>query len=93
MFHQLNNFLKSNDKINEEWNAIGVISNNSSTVGAYDLDLISSENNRNSTFDKIQNNANELLFLFGQDDLKFTKKMSMLYILVHMEIKVQKCQT
>ena len=33
LFDQLNNFLKSNGKINDEWNAIGVISNHSSTVG------------------------------------------------------------
>ena len=26
-----------------EWNPIGVISNHSSTVGAYDLDIINSE--------------------------------------------------
>ena len=67
-------FLKSNGKINEEWNAIGVISNHSSTVGAYDLDIINSESNKNSTLEKIQNNTNELLFLFGQDNLNFTKK-------------------
>ncbi len=74
LFNQLNNFLKSNGKINEEWNAIGVISNHSSTVGAYDLDIINSESNKNSTLEKIQNNTNELLFLFGQDNLNFTKK-------------------
>ena len=46
----------------------------SSTVGAYDLDLINSESNRNSTLENIQNNTYELLFLFGQDNLNFTKK-------------------
>ena len=74
LFDQLNNFLKSNGKINEDWNAIGVISNHSSTVGAYDLDLISSEHSANSTLEKIKNNTNEIIFLFGQDNLDFTKK-------------------
>ena len=74
LFDQLNNFLKSNGKINKDWNAIGVISNHSSTVGAYDLDLINSEHNANSTLEKIQNNTNEIIFLFGQDNLDFTKK-------------------
>ena len=92
LFDQLNNFLKSNGKINEDWNAIGVISNHSSTVGAYDLDIINSESNGNSTLEKIQNNTNELLFLFGQDNLNFTKKMNLLFILERMEIKVLKFQ-
>ena len=54
-----------------------------STVGAYDLDLISSENNRNLTSDKIQNNTIELLFLFGQDNLKFKKNEYVVYIGTH----------
>ncbi len=74
LFDNLNNFLKSNGKVNEDWNPIGVISNHSSTVGAYDLDLISSESNGNSTLEKIQKNTNEIIFLFGQDNLDFTKK-------------------
>ncbi len=74
LFYQLKDFLKSNGKINEDWNAIGVISNHSSTVGAYDLDIINSESDGNSTLEKIQNNTNEIIFLFGQDNLNFTKK-------------------
>ena len=74
LFNRLNNFLKSNGKINDDWNAIGVISNHSSTVGAYDLDIVDNKSNGNSTLEKIQNNTYELLFLFGQDNLNFTKK-------------------
>ncbi len=74
LFYKLKDFLKSNGKIKEDWNAIGIISNHSSTVGAYDLDLINSESNRNSTLENIQNNRNEIIFLFGQDNLNFTKK-------------------
>ena len=74
LFNQLNNFLKSNGKINDYWNAIGVISNHSSTVGAYDLDIVDTKSNGNSTLEKIQNNTYELLFLFGQDNLNFKKK-------------------
>ncbi len=74
LFYKLKDYLKSNGKINEDWNAIGIISNHSSTVGAYDLDLINSESNRNSTLENIQNNKNEIIFLFGQDNLNFTKK-------------------
>ena len=74
LFKKLKDFLKFNGKVNNEWNPIGVISNHSSTVGAYDLDIINSESNKNSTLDKIQNNKIDILFLFGQDDLIFSKK-------------------
>ena len=74
LYKKLNDFLKFNGKVNNEWNPIGVISNHSSTVGAYDLDIINSESNKNLTLDKIQNNKIDILFLFGQDDLVFPKK-------------------
>ena len=74
LFEQLINFLKSNGKINDEWNSVGIISNHSSTVGAYDLDIFNPTSNNNLTLDKIQNNKSDLLFLFGQDNLVFSKK-------------------
>ncbi len=74
LFEKLKNFLKSNGKINDEWNSIGVISNHSSTVGSYDLDIVNSDGNNNSTLNKIKNNKIDMLFLFGQDDLVFSKK-------------------
>ena len=74
LFEKLNNFLRLNVKISNEWNPIGIISNHSSTVGAYDLDIITPGGNNNLTLDKIQNNKIDLLFLFGQDNLNFKKK-------------------
>ena len=74
LFEKLNNFLKSNGKINDQWNSIGVISNHSSTVGSYDLDIVNSDGSINSTLNKIKNNKIDMLFLFGQDDLVFSKK-------------------
>ena len=74
LFEKLNNFLKSNGKINDQWNSIGVISNHSSTVGSYDLDIVNSDGGINSTLNKIKNNKIDMLFLFGQDDLVFSKK-------------------
>ena len=74
LFEKLKNFLKSNGKINDEWNSIGVISNHSSTVGSYDLDIVNSDGSNNSTLNKIKNNKIDMLFLFGQDDLVFSKK-------------------
>ena len=74
LFEKLNNFLKSNGKINDQWNSIGIISNHSSTVGSYDLDIVNSDGSNNSTLNKIKNNKIDMLFLFGQDDLVFSKK-------------------
>ena len=67
-------FLKSNGKIEKEWNPLGIISNDASTVGAYDLDINSSSEGTNNVLENIQNNSNEILFLFGQDNLNFKKK-------------------
>ncbi len=74
IFEELKKFLKKNDKINNDWNSLNVISNNASTVGSYDLDILSSKKEKNITLQRIKNNEFEILFLFGQDDLKFNKK-------------------
>ena len=41
-----------------------------STVGSYDLNIISGDYNKNDVLNKILNNNYELIFLFGQDNLK-----------------------
>ena len=56
------------------WNALGVISNDASTVGAYELDLVSSNDSVNPVVDMIKQNKSEIIFLFGQDKLSFNKK-------------------
>tara|TARA_B100001123_G_scaffold310500_1_gene347198 strand:- start:1272 stop:3302 length:2031 start_codon:yes stop_codon:yes gene_type:complete len=74
IFEELKKYLSNNNKINEEWNALNILSKNASTVGSYDLDILSSNNGSNITFAKIQDNQFDVIFLFGQDDLKFKKK-------------------
>ena len=84
LFYKLKNFLKSNGKIEIDWNPLGIISKDASTVGAYDLDIISSSEGKNNVLENIQNNLNEILFLFGQDDLTFKKKNEfIIYIGTH----------
>ena len=84
LFYKLKNFLKSNGKIEKEWNPLGIISNDASTVGAYDLDINSSSEGTNNVLENIQNNSNEILFLFGQDNLNFKKKNEfIIYIGTH----------
>ena len=43
LFEGMKKFLSENNKINDDWNALNVLSNNASTVGAYDLDILDNE--------------------------------------------------
>lgn len=74
LFTKLKNLLNSLGKINDNWNALGVISNDASTVGAYELDLVSSNDSINPVVDMIKQNKSEIIFLFGQDKVSFNKK-------------------
>ena len=74
IFESFKKFLISSGKINDEWNALNIISNNASTVGGYDLDLLSSNNGKNLTLEGIQKNNFKIIFLFGQDNLNFKKQ-------------------
>ena len=74
VFEELKKYLSINNKINDDWNALNVLSNNASTVGSYDLDLLSSNNGENETLKKIKKNEYDIIFLFGQENIKFKKK-------------------
>ncbi len=71
MFEGFKKFLNENNKINEEWNSLNIIHSNASTVGSFDLDIVSKTND---TIEKIDNNFFELIFLIGRDNFSFTKK-------------------
>ena len=74
LFSKIKKLLSSLDKINDQWNALGVISNDASNVGAYELDLVNSKDISNPVVDMIKKNKSEIIFLFGQDKLSFNKK-------------------
>ena len=74
IFESLKNYLIKNNKINDEWKAFNILSNNASTVGSYDLDLLSGNGEENPTITNIKENKFEIIFLFGQDELIFKKK-------------------
>jgi len=71
VFEELKKFLIKNNKINNEWNALNILSKDASTVGSYDLTLFSSNNGRNILLEKLNEKSIDLLFLIGQDKLKF----------------------
>ncbi len=74
IFENLKKFLKEKNKISDKWNSLNILSNNASTVGSYDLNILSSEDNRNLVLEGIGENKFDVLFLFGQDNLTFKKK-------------------
>ena len=60
-----------NDKFSNEWNPINILSNDASTVGCLDLDVI---NIKKDLIKDLNENKFELVYLLGQDDLNFKKK-------------------
>ena len=71
LFNLIKDFLKINQKINNEWNSLNVLSADASTVGCLDLDLM---NKNYDLLEELNQNKFEIVFLFGQDNLKFKKK-------------------
>jgi len=68
-------FLIENNFINESWNALNILVQNASTVGALDLGFYNIDKNNNFIFfDKIKNNEFKLLYLVGSDNLEIKKK-------------------
>jgi NADH-quinone oxidoreductase subunit G len=74
IFETIKSFLKKNGKINSEWNAFNIISENASTVGSIDLGIFQTVDGSNNTLSKLENNKFEIVFLLGQDSLNFKKK-------------------
>ena len=75
LFHKTKKFINENIKnYKKNWNPLNIISRDASTVGGFDLNLISSEDGYNNTLQNLNNNKFQIVFLFGQDNLKFNKK-------------------
>jgi len=68
------NFLIENNFINETWNALNILVQNASTVGAIDLGFYHIDKNNNFIFfDKLKNKEFKLLYLVGSDNLEIKK--------------------
>ncbi len=74
IFESIKYFLKKNNKINNEWNSLNIISENASTVGSFDLGIFQINNGSNQILSNLQDHKYELVFLLGQDSLKFNKQ-------------------
>ena len=74
LINNLKKYLLSLNKINDNWNPINFLSKHASTVGSYDLDIILESFNTNDVLHRTLSNQFDVLFLIGQDNLKFKKK-------------------
>ena len=75
VFETLKNFLFSNNFIKKEWNALNILTQQASRVGAIDLGIHSINEKENfSFFDKLDNNDFKFLYLLGVDNINFDKK-------------------
>jgi len=74
IIEEFKNFLKANNFINKDWNALNFLPQNASTVGLIDLKIIPNAEEENKTFfEKLENNQFKLLYLLGSDNLNFKK--------------------
>ena len=64
-------FLSKNNKLNDDWNPINILSVDAATVGNLDLDII---DKNDKILDELHENRFEIIFLLGQDNLDFKKK-------------------
>jgi len=74
IFESVRLFLDKNNKISNEWNSLNVISENASTVGSFDLGLYKTEDGSNEVLKDLESHKFEIVYLLGQDSLKFIKQ-------------------
>tara|TARA_A100001011_G_scaffold38903_1_gene36750 strand:- start:1332 stop:3365 length:2034 start_codon:yes stop_codon:yes gene_type:complete len=71
LFNLIKNFLSQNNKFSNNWNPLNILYSDAGTVGSIDLDIICKTNN---LIEEIDQNKYEIIYLLGQDNLKFKKK-------------------
>ena len=70
LFNSLKEFLHKNNKFKNNWNPLNILTTDAGTVGNFDLDIL---NNDEGLINDLNNNKFEIVFLIGQDNLKFKK--------------------
>ena len=71
LFSSFKNFLLSNNKFTDDWSPLNFLPSDAATVGSLDLDII---DKKNELIKNLNENKFDLVFLMGQDNLKFNKK-------------------
>ena len=71
LFSSFKNFLLNNNKFTDDWSPLNFLPSDAATVGSLDLDIIDP---KNELIKNLNENKFDLVFLMGQDNLKFNKK-------------------
>ena len=71
LFSSFKNFLLNNNKFTDDWSPLNFLPSDAATVGSLDLDII---DKKNELIKSLNENKFDLVFLIGQDNLKFNKK-------------------
>ena len=74
IFESIKQFLEENNKLSIDWNALNVISENASTVGAFDLGIYKTTNGDNEVLKDLEAHKFEIVYLLGLDTINFEKK-------------------
>ena len=75
VFETLKKFLSDNNFITKEWNALNILTQQASRVGAIDLGMHSINEKENfSFFNKLSNDEFKFIYLLGADNIDFNKK-------------------
>ena len=75
IFETLKKFLLTNNIIREDWNALNILTQQASRVGAIDLEFYSISSKENfSFFDKLDKGLFKFIYLLGADDINFKKE-------------------
>ena len=73
IFEELKNFLYKKNFISDKWNALNILIQNASTVGALDLKIFNNNLNNFEFFNNIKSKKFKILYLLNSDNLKFDK--------------------
>ena len=74
IFESIKFYLVKNKKISDDWNSLNTISENASTVGSLDLGIYKTKDGSNEVLSDLENHKYEIVYLLGQDSLKFKKQ-------------------
>ena len=75
VFETFKNFLIKNNLIRQDWNALNILNQEASRVGAIDLGMyLKKENDNYLFFDKLENNDFKFIYLLGADSINFKKR-------------------
>ncbi len=71
LFSSFKNFLLNNNKFTDDWSPLNFLPSDAATIGSLDLDII---DKKNELIKNLNEHKFDLVFLMGQDNLKFIKK-------------------